>query len=94
MPEQHEEPDAGSQPGVSKISIGFKSYEVGKRYYKEAGLNLPVTYFDAPEGRSKADMGPIIDTIIQYDTVEVFYGRYTNLVHHFWSHQYFCQEFP
>lgn len=55
--------------------------KVGKRYYKDAGLNLPVTYFDAPEGRSKADLGPIIDQIIQYDTVEVFYGRYTNLVH-------------
>jgi len=54
MPEQHEEPDAGSQPGVSKISIGFKSYEVGKRYYNpgEQGSEATIVSFRFVPGSS------------------------------------------
>ena len=54
---------------------------IGKNYYDQKGKFRPYIYFDKPEGAYKAeDLKPIIELIVNYESVEVFYGRFINLI--------------
>jgi len=54
---------------------------LGKLYYEQKGAFRSYMYFNRPEGLYKVeDLKPITDVLIKYDKVDVFYGKYYNLI--------------
>lgn len=53
----------------------------GKEMYEESGLNRPFTFFDVPDvGVELTHIKGLIQKFLQYDKVNVFYGKFDNVV--------------
>src|SRR3989344_1060335 len=53
----------------------------GKEFYDHSGLKKPYQYYDLPEGvLSLEDIKPIVNLIINYEHVNVYYGRFANVI--------------
>lgn len=54
---------------------------VGRDLYEQQASKRFYTYFDLPETNIKTeDIKPLISFLIQYEKVNVFYGRFTNVI--------------
>lgn len=54
---------------------------VGKELYEQELDKKPYTYFDLPEINVKSsDIKPLITFLVPYETVNVFYGKFTNVI--------------
>lgn len=52
---------------------------LGKAMYDDYSLKKPYTYFEIPDADLTVnDLKPIINNIIKYSTINVFFGRYEN----------------
>lgn len=55
--------------------------KVGKQMLQQNNVNRPYTYFDLPDENSKfSDLAPLIQYIVQYKKIFVYYGRFLNIV--------------
>lgn len=55
--------------------------KVGKQMYEQAGLTKPYTYFEIADSEKRfEDLKPLIQYIVQYKNVIVFYGKFTNII--------------
>ena len=55
--------------------------KVGKDMWEQRNLGKNFTYFEAPDEQAQAkDLEPIISKLMQYETVNVFHGKYQNLI--------------
>ncbi len=55
--------------------------EFGKEIYANYGTDRPFRYFNLPEeGLNVAGLGPLINHLIQYEEVKVFYGRFESFI--------------
>ncbi|HRN96396.1 MAG TPA: F0F1 ATP synthase subunit gamma [Candidatus Levybacteria bacterium] len=55
--------------------------KMGKELMEGSKLKKNYYYFDLSDGEiSVDDLTPIIDTLVKYETVDVYYGRFSNMV--------------
>lgn len=58
------------------LIIGKKGYD----FFKDKNLPSKVNYFDFPEEEKASSLKPIIDFLVKYENVDVFYGKFLNLI--------------
>lgn len=55
--------------------------KMGKEFMEGSKLKRNYFYFDLSDGEVTVDdLKPIVDTLVQYETVNVYYGRFSNMV--------------
>lgn len=53
----------------------------GKEMMEQAGVTEQYSYVDIPDGEVELDeLKPVIDTLVQYEKVDVYYGRFSNMI--------------
>lgn len=53
----------------------------GKELFDSLRMNIPYTFIEVPDSHVKlTDLKPVIDIISDYETVNVFYGKFDNVV--------------
>lgn len=58
------------------LIIGKKGYD----FFKDKNLSKKVNYFDFPGEDEVSNLKPIIDFLVKYEYVDVFYGKFLNLI--------------
>ena len=53
----------------------------GKSFYDDSGVKKPYAYFEIPDTNITLDiLKPLIDSIIPYKKVTIFYGKFANII--------------
>lgn len=55
--------------------------KLGKQLYENSGVNKPYKYYDIPDNDANlTHLKSVVEQVIQYEKVNVFYGRFDNMV--------------